>query len=208
MNSIPFKNHATRSARPISTLLLPNGISVRRLHKHKICVPQGLHLNLPHWSQNHLGIFLALSWAHKNLCMTFTNIFGFSSIFQYHEIIVKRKKDQKKFLFLNFWLIVRIYDSRPNKGGIYIWVPQILIDDWVQKGHTKLNLFPVFVDQILRLCCKQSKFNFWIWIHPKIKLLAICWPKQPPPDNQTTQFSHQVSKQFSSVEKVGVPRLR
>ena len=30
-------------------------------HKHEICVPQGLHLNLPHWSQSHLGIFLSLS---------------------------------------------------------------------------------------------------------------------------------------------------
>ena len=139
--------------------------------------------------------------------MTFTNIFGFSSIFQHHELIVKRKKDQRNYFF-QISDLTSGFVTQGQERVEYIWVPQILIDDRDQKGHTKLNMFPVFVDQILGLCSKQSKFNFWIWIHPKIKLYAICWHKQPPPDNQTTQFSHQVSKQFSSVEKVGVPRLR
>ena len=62
-----------------------------------------------------------------------------------------------------------------------------MIDDCVNKGHTKLNMFSVVGEQIRSLSSKQSKLNFWNQLHPKIAFYAIFWHKQPP-DDQTIQF--------------------
>ena len=43
----------------------------------------------------------------------------------------------------------------------YPLVPEIMIDDWVNKGHTNLNMFSVVGEQIKSLSSKQSKLNFW-----------------------------------------------
>ena len=68
-------------------------------------------------------------------------------------------------------------------------------DRW-HKWHTNLNMFWVFHDKIKSLSSKQPKLNFWNRIHQKkLHFYAICWHKQPPND-QTTQFWHQVSKEF------------
>ena len=57
----------------------------------------------------------------------------------------------------------------------YTWVPKIMINDWVNKGHTNLNMFSVVDEQIRSLSSKQSKLNFWNQLHPKIALLCRFW---------------------------------
>ncbi len=74
-------------------------------------------------------------------------------------------------------------------------VPKILIDDWVYKGHTNLNIFSVFGEQVRNLSSKQSKLNFETNYTQKLHFYAVSGHKQPP-DDQTIQFWHQVSKQF------------
>ena len=48
-----------------------------------------------------------------------------------------------------------------------MWVPEIMTVGWVRKGHKKLNMFSVFVEQI-----KQSKMKFWNQLHPKMVFLC------------------------------------
>ena len=48
----------------------------------------------------------------------------------------------------------------------YIWIPEIMIYDWVQKGHTNLNIFFFF------LSSKQSNLTFSNWLHPKIAFIC------------------------------------
>ena len=55
---------------------------------------------------------------------------------------------------------------KATKRVEYIWVPQILIDDWVQKGHPTLNMFSVFGEQIKSLSiqfdikCKNNYIRY------------------------------------------------
>ena len=51
-------------------------------------------------------------------------------------------------------------------------VPEIMIDDLVHKGHTKLNMFSVFGEHIKSLSSKQSNLNFWNRLNPKIAFLC------------------------------------
>ena len=83
--------------------------------------------------------------------------------------LCKKAMTKKKSLFPNCWLNIMICDSRPKKRMNYVWVPESLIDEWVHKGNTKLDMFPVFVKS---LCSKQSKFNFRIQLHLKSELLC------------------------------------
>ena len=52
-----------------------------------------------------------------------------------------------------------------------------MMDYWVNKGHTNLNMFSVVGEQIRSLRSKQSKFNFWNRLHPKIAFLCRFWTK-------------------------------
>ena len=62
---------------------------------------------------------------------------------------------------------------------------EIMINDLVNKGHTKLNMFSVLCEQTKSLCSKQSKLNGWNWQHPQIAFLccyltqAATWWKKP-----------------------------
>ena len=68
------------------------------------------------------------------------------------------------------WPKTSWFVTQGQKRVDYIWVPEILMDDWVHKRHTKLNMLPVFIEQIRSLCRKLSKFNFWIRLHSKSAL--------------------------------------
>ena len=85
-----------------------------------------------------------------------------------------------KVCFIEYFFLLHLphylWLGAKKKVG-YIWVPDILIDDWVHKGHTKLNMFPVFVEQNKSLCSKQSKFNIWIWPHLKSGIF-FCWKER------------------------------
>ena len=54
----------------------------------------------------------------------------------------------------------------------YIWVPEIMPDDQVRKGQTKLNMFSVLDEQIKSLISKHSKLNFWNQLNPKFAFLC------------------------------------
>ena len=54
----------------------------------------------------------------------------------------------------------------------YILVPEIMTDDWVYKGPTKLNMFSDFGEQIKSLSSKQSTLNFWNRLNPKFSFLC------------------------------------
>ena len=51
-------------------------------------------------------------------------------------------------------------------------VPEIIPDDRVRKGQTKLNVFSVLDEQIKSLSSKQSKLNFWNRLNPKFAFLC------------------------------------
>jgi hypothetical protein len=53
-----------------------------------------------------------------------------------------------------------------------------MIDDWVNKGHTIVNMFSVVGEQIRSLSSKQSKLNFWNRLHPKIAFLCRFWTQR------------------------------
>ena len=100
----------------------------------------------------------------------------------------------KKALFKAFDL-TSWFVTRGQKRVKYIWYPQIMTVDWVRKGHMNLIMFSVFGEHIKRLISKQSKLNFRNRLHQQLHLYAVCLHKQPP-DDQTIQLGHQVSKQF------------
>ena len=52
-----------------------------------------------------------------------------------------------------------------------------MIYDYVNKGHTNLNMFSVCGEQIRSLSSKQSKLNFWNQLHPKIVFVCRFWTK-------------------------------
>ena len=73
-----------------------------------------------------------------------------------------------------------------------------MIDDWVNKRHTNLNMFSVVGEQIRSLSSKQSKFNFWNQLQPTIAFLyrfrtqtATCRPSHTI---LTSNIKHQTSK--------------
>ena len=49
-----------------------------------------------------------------------------------------------------------------------------MIEGWVNKGHTNLNMFSVG-EQIRSLSSEQSKLNFWNRLHLKIAFLCRFW---------------------------------
>ena len=59
---------------------------------------------------------------------------------------------------------------KAKKRVAYPLVPEIMIDDWVNKGHTNLHMFSVVGEQIRSLSNKQSKLNSRIQQHPKIAI--------------------------------------
>ena len=85
--------------------------------------------------------------------------------------------------------------TRGQKRAEYPLIPKIMIDDWVNKGHTNLNIFSVVGEQIRSLSSKLSKLNFETNYTQKLHFYAVSGHKQPP-DDQTLQFLHKVSKQF------------
>ena len=112
------------------------------------------------------GLFWWIFWnikpiycAYQNLCMTFTNILGFLLHISTSWKSCVKEQWPKKSLFWHFWLNV----------------PEIMIDDWVNKGHTNFNMFSVVGEQIRSLGCKQSKLNFWNQLHPKFAFLWHFW---------------------------------
>ena len=48
-------------------------------------------------------------------------------------------------------------------------VPEIMTDDWLCRGHTKLNMFSVLIKSLIS---KQGKLNFWNQLHQKIAFLC------------------------------------
>ena len=72
----------------------------------------------------------------------------FRLIFQHHEHVVLKSNDQIIFFFF------KKFTSHPDlrlvveKRVGYIWVPEILIDDWFHKVNMMLNMFLVFGEQI------------------------------------------------------------
>ena len=104
--------------------------------------------------------------------MTFTNILGFLLNFSTSWQIGIEEQWPKKSLFWNFWLNVMICDSRPKRAWNIHRSPEIMIDDWVNKGHTNLNMFSVVGEQIRSLSSKQSKFKFWNRLHWKTAFLC------------------------------------
>ena len=57
-----------------------------------------------------------------------------------------------------------------KKGVEYIKVPEIMIDDWVHKGHTKLKIF--FYKRINSISSKQPKLEFWNRLDQKITFVC------------------------------------
>ena len=95
---------------------------------------------------------------------------------------------------------------KAKKRVKYIWVPETMIDDCIQYGHTNINVSSV-------LCTNQELNQYYNWSNGsnqsctfetdytlKYHLYAICWHKQSP-DNQTIQFWHQVSGQFRKPDQ-------
>ena len=50
-----------------------------------------------------------------------------------------------------------------------------MLDDWVNKWHTNLNMFLVVCEKIRSLSSKQSMMNFWNKLNTKIAFLCRFW---------------------------------
>ena len=59
-----------------------------------------------------------------------------------------------------------------EEGEIFL-VPEIMIDNLVNKGYTKLNTFFVFRHQIKSSFNKVSKLNFWSDYTIKLHVYAV-----------------------------------
>ena len=129
--------------------------------------------------------------------MTFTNLFGLLLNFSTSWKSCVKEQWPKKYFF---FILTKCHDLllEAKQRVEYFWVPEIMTDDWVRKGQTKLGRYSLFGKQIKSLSIYQSKLNFWNRLDPKIAFLYHCWHKQPP-DDQTIQFWHQVSKQFWKI---------
>ena len=112
--------------------------------------------------------------SYQNLCVTFTNILGFLLNFLTSLKNCVKGQWPKKSLFPYCWRHDLWLEAKKKEE--YIWVPEILLDDLVHKGHTMFNMLTVFVvEKMKSLCSKQSKFNFWNQVHPKIAFLCLLW---------------------------------
>ena len=80
--------------------------------------------------------------------------------------MVKKSNDLKSH-DLTSWFV-----TWGQKRVKYTWVPKSMINDWVNKGHTNLNMFSVVDKQIRSLSSKQSKLNFWNLLHPQFAFLG------------------------------------
>ena len=65
-----------------------------------------------------------------------------------------------------------LFVTQVQKGVKYIWIPEIMLDDLVHKGHAKLNMFSIFAVPFKSLRSKQSEVNFWNRLDPKIAFLC------------------------------------
>ena len=95
----------------------------------------------------------------------------------------------------------------------YILVHDIMEDTLVHKEHKKLNMFSVVSGQFNRLyyinglfvaykiidyAVSSQSWTFKTDFTQKLPLYAVSWYKQPPED-QITQFWHQVSMQYGKA---------
>ena len=70
-----------------------------------------------------------------------------------------------------------IFLPKANKGVEWIWVPEIMTDDWVRKGQAKLNLFSVFGEEINQ---REKNFGSRVALLPrKFFPLLESFPKSP-----------------------------
>ena len=76
-----------------------------------------------------------------------------------------------------------------------------MIDDWVNKGHTNLNMFSVVGEQIRSLSSKQSKLNFWNQLHPKIAFL--CPGHKQLPDTKPYNLDIKCKSNSESYDRHG-----
>ena len=111
----------------------------------------------------------SLHVVHQNHCMTFINILV---VFFTSWKSCLKEQWPNKYLFQTFWLNAMICESRPKKRVEYIWVPEIMIEHRVLKGHNNYNIFSVFGELFKSLSSKQSKLNFWNWLHKTIAFLC------------------------------------
>ena len=113
--------------------------------------------------------------AYQNLCTTFTNISGFPLNFSTSWKSCIKEQWPKKSRF--FYILTKFHDLwlKAKKRVEYTKVPEIMIDDWVNKGHTNLNMCSVFGKQIRRLSSKLPKLSFCNQLHPKTKFLCCFW---------------------------------
>ena len=68
----------------------------------------------------------------------------------------------------------------------YIWVIEIMIDGWVQKGYTNIDMVSRFGKKKKKKknqSSKQQKLNFSNWLHPQV---YFCRFVKKQPLNQTT----------------------
>ena len=95
---------------------------------------------------------------------------------------------------------------KAKKRVEYNKVPKIMINDWVNKEHTKLNMFSVYGEQIRSLCSKPSKLNFWNQLHPQIVLLCCLSTKTatwPPNHIICTKSVEAILKAMTDTVSLG-----
>ena len=74
----------------------------------------------------------------------------------------------------------------------YIWITDFIIDGWIKKGHTMLNMFSVLGKQIKSIGSKQSDNQNWTFKTNCTNFFCICLPMV----DTNVQLWHQVLKHF------------
>ena len=107
---------------------------------------------------------------YQNLCMTFTNVFGFLLNFSVPWKSCVKEQWPKNHFFNFFDLTSWLVTQGQTEGWIYL-SPWNHARWQSPQRKTKLNLFSVLDEQIKSLKSKQSKFNFWNRLNPKFAFL-------------------------------------
>ena len=120
--------------------------------------------------------------------MTFPNIFCFLLNFSTSWQKLYKRPLTSNYFFLKYGLF---------EGGIYL-SHDIIINDWIHKGQTNLNMFQFFVEKIRAQAGNSKSWTFETDYTPKLHFYVV-WQHKRPPHNQTTQFWDQVWKHFKKL---------
>ena len=137
-------------------------------------------------------------WQITKSLYDFMNVFGFLFNFLASWKSCVKEQLPKKSLYQQFWSIVMICYLRPKRG----WNKYESLKSWHMTESAKDKQSWVYIQCLVKKSRASAvisqSWTFKTNHTQNLHFYAVCWHKQPP-DDQTIQFWHQVSKQFGNL---------